>query len=84
MEWLLYRYAATGFSSLLTYAIAWVLLSAGSNAVTTDDLGPGDSDSFRVGNYKFKINRKELRLFIRKTAIIRKYFCGYNHRKNKP
>ncbi|PVD19910.1 hypothetical protein C0Q70_20404 [Pomacea canaliculata] len=43
-----WRYAATGFSSLLTYAIAWVLLSAGSNAVTTDDLGPGDSDSFRV------------------------------------
>ncbi|XP_025077970.1 LOW QUALITY PROTEIN: major facilitator superfamily domain-containing protein 12-like [Pomacea canaliculata] len=42
-----WRYAATGFSSLLTYAIAWVLLSAGSNAVTTDDLGPGDSDSFR-------------------------------------
>ncbi|KAK7496875.1 hypothetical protein BaRGS_00011855 [Batillaria attramentaria] len=42
-----WRYAATGFSNLLTYAIAWVILSSGGANVDPDKLTHADSDHFR-------------------------------------
>lgn len=42
-----WRYAATGVANLMTYAIAWVILSSGGNQVDSDSLGPGDATHFR-------------------------------------
>ncbi|XP_076444080.1 major facilitator superfamily domain-containing protein 12-like [Babylonia areolata] len=42
-----WRYAATGVANLMTYAIAWVILSSGSGNVNSDSLGAGDADHFR-------------------------------------
>lgn len=42
-----WRYAATGLSNLLTYAIAWGLLSSGGANVDPDKLTSADSNHFR-------------------------------------
>lgn len=42
-----WRYAATGFSNLLAYAIAWAILSSGGNNVDPDKLTNADTNHFR-------------------------------------